>query len=115
MVVSGKPNPSITWFIDGDKLTSDYAIEIQGDGSISIPTVELKHGGIYKMEAKNAAGSAVKQVQLIVTLEGEEITQSERKVIDLHPIPMAEFGDYVATNHKYQNQGFRDEFQVIPI
>ena len=109
MVVSGKPNPSITWFFDGDKLTSDYAIEIQGDGSISIPTVELKHGGIYKMEAKNAAGSAVKQVQLTVTLDVPEV---ERKVMEFHPIPMAEFGDYVAVNHKHQNQGFRDEFQV---
>ena len=112
MVVSGKPNPSITWLFDGDKLTSDYAIEIQGDGSISIPTVGLKHGGIYKMEAKNAAGSAVKQVQLIVTLKGEDVSEVERKVMEFCPIPMAEFGDYVATNHKYQNQGFRDEFQV---
>ena len=113
VVVSGKPNPSITWFHNEDKVTSDYSVEVLKDGTLSIPSVELKHGGIYKMVAKNTAGSAEQQVKLHVTMEVENTPEVERSTMEFSPIPVAEFGDYVVMNHNNQNKGFRDIFQVI--
>ena len=113
VVVSGTPNPSITWFHNEDKVTSDYSVEVLKDGTLSIPSVELKHGGIYKMVAKNTAGSAEQQVKLHVTMEGEKTPDIERKLMEFTPIPVVEFGDYVVMNHNNQNKGFRDIFMVI--
>ena len=112
IVVSGKPNPSIAWYHNEDEVTSDYSMEVQKDGTLSIPSVELKHGGIYKMVAKNIAGSAEQQVQLRVTMEAEKTPEVERHTMEFSPIPVAEFGDYVVMNHNNQNKGFRDIFQV---
>ena len=114
VVVSGKPVPSIAWFHDESEIMSDYSVEIKGDGTLSILSVEKKHEGIYKMVAKNSVGSVEQQVKFHVTMEGEE-TADGRKIIEFSPIPMAEFGDYVVLNHNNQNQGFRDIFQVLAV
>ena len=57
VVVSGKPEPTLTWYHNKKELTPNYSQEIERDGSLSIPSTELKHGGIYRLVARNSLGS----------------------------------------------------------
>ena len=43
--VGGHPPPSLTWYHDGRKVTADYATELDEEGGISFPSVEMKHAG----------------------------------------------------------------------
>ena len=55
--VSGEPQPTVTWYHDGEPVRADYAREIESDGSLTIPSTELKHSGVYKAVAANSHGS----------------------------------------------------------
>lgn len=112
VVVSGKPIPTLTWYHNDTKLVANYAQEILDDGSLNIPSVELKHGGVYKLVATNDATTVEQEVQLTVQVEGEKSPEGERKSVDFEPVPVEAFGEYVAQNHGNNNQGFRDQFQV---
>ena len=46
--LSGVPQPTVTWHHDGEPVRADYAREIEADGSLAIPSTELKHSGVYK-------------------------------------------------------------------
>ena len=112
VVVSGKPVPTITWYHDNTEISNDYSQEILDDGSLNLPSVELKQAGVYRMVAVNKSGSVEQQVKLSVQMEGEKTPDVERKIMTFEPIPVAEFGEYVAQNHGNNNQGFRDQFSV---
>ena len=112
--VGGKPPPTLTWYHDEDVVTSNHALEILDDGTLNIPSVEMKQGGVYKLVARNSAGSVEQNVKLMVQLpvEEEELTAGERKSLTAVPILVEEFGDYMAMNHASNNKGFKDQFMV---
>ena len=112
VVVSGKPVPTLTWYHNEEEITPNYSQEIEKDGSLSLPSTELKHGGTYRLVARNSLGSAEQVVKLSVVMEGEKTPEVERRSMDFMPIPVKDFGDYVAKNHDNNNQGFREQFQV---
>ena len=62
--VTGVPTPSTVWYQDGKELVSDYSLEIAGDGSLTIPSVEPRHSGTYKLVVANQAGSMDKTVKV---------------------------------------------------
>ena len=112
VVVGGKPPPTLTWYHDEEEVTANYAQEILDDGSLSIPSAEMKQGGLYKLVARNSAGSVEQSVRLTVQFEKEKTPDVERKSITFTPIPVEEFGDFVVKNHARNNQGFRDQYMV---
>ena len=62
--VAGVPTPSTVWYQDGRELVSDYSLEISGDGSLAIPSVEPRHSGSYKLVVTNQAGSMERTVKV---------------------------------------------------
>ena len=111
--VSGEPQPIVTWY---QTVRVDYSHEIEADKSLAIPSTELKHSGIYKVVVANEYyGSEEREVKLTVYEEGG--TQSMDAAISHHvvssrPIPIPEFGKYVAKLHANSNQSFKDLYQV---
>ena len=62
--VAGVPTPSTVWYQDGKELVSDYSLDIAGDGSLTIPSVEPRHSGSYKLVVTNQAGSIERTVKV---------------------------------------------------
>ena len=62
--VAGVPTPSTVWYQDGKELVSDYSLEIAGDGSLTIHSVEPRHSGSYKLVITNQAGSMERTVKV---------------------------------------------------
>ena len=92
---------------------ADYSMEIQQDGSLSITSSELKHSGVYRLSAKNSKGSAKREVRLTVTQEEEEpaaVKPKER--VEIQPVPVSEFGEYVAKNHAHLDEIFKLQYNV---
>ena len=113
--VSGEPQPIMTWYQDWEPVRADYSHEIEADGNLAIPSSELKHSGVYKAAVSNEYGSEAREVKLTVYEEGG--TQSMDTAISHHvvssrPIPIPEFGRYVAELHANSNQAFKDLYQV---
>ncbi|XP_059046510.1 cell adhesion molecule Dscam2 isoform X28 [Achroia grisella] len=65
-VASGNPTPDITWFLDGDKLSSGERLQIgqfvTADGNVeshlNISSVQTNDGGLYSCVALSKVGSA---------------------------------------------------------
>ena len=111
--VSGEPQPTVTWFHDGEPVREDYAHEIEADGSLSIPSTEIKHSGVYKAVATNQHGSEERVVNLVVRKEEESCVPDEfENTISTRPIPVLEFGKYVAELHAGSNQPFIKLYKV---
>ena len=67
--------------------------------------------GVYKLVASGPSGTAEKELQLIVALEGggeEEVTDK----VDLTPIPVDGFGAYVTEQHANGNKKFASNYLV---
>ena len=64
---------------------------------------------MYKLVAENSCGIDEKEVNLTVLDENQA---PPRKDVDFSPIPVLEFGSFVANNHKNGNSGFRDMYEV---
>ena len=111
-VVSGNPEPTLIWYHKGIELKSDYAVEIQPSGVLSIVSAELKHSGVYKLQARNSSGTAEREVELTVRPDDEKKNPVKKEAIKLVPIPVTEFGEYVAVNHSHSDAGFRNQFEV---
>ncbi|PIK60938.1 putative muscle M-line assembly protein unc-89 [Apostichopus japonicus] len=65
--VSGKPQPDIKWYKDGEELTPsrDYDMTFKlGRAVLKITKVKAKHVGTYKCEASNESGKAECTAQL---------------------------------------------------
>ena len=111
--VSGEPQPTVTWYHDGEPVRADYAREIESDGSLTIPSTELKHSGVYKAVAANSHGYEEREIKLMVNEEtGASTASAIGEVVFFRPIPIPEFGKYVAELHANSNQPFKDLYQV---
>ena len=114
--VSGEPQPTVTWYHDGEPVIADYAREIESDGSLTIPSMELKHSGVYKAVATNQHGSEEREIKLMVNEEGRASTAvATDDMVSSRPIPVPEFGKYVAELHTNSNQPFKDLYQVCAL
>ena len=98
---------------NGEPVRADYAREIESDGSLTIPSTELKHSGVYKAVAANSHGSEEREIKLMVNEEGGASTAvAVGNIVSSRPIPIPEFGEYVANLHANSNLPFKDLFQV---
>ena len=109
MAITGYPPPNLQWYLNENEVVEDYSTELDQDGSLHIPCSEKRHGGAYKLVARNSIGSAEKEVELKV-LDEEQAPPSQD--IDLSPVPLMDFGSFVANNHTNSNTGFKDLYQV---
>ncbi|XP_064393625.1 uncharacterized protein LOC135341070 isoform X2 [Halichondria panicea] len=111
--VRGHPPPSLTWYHDGRKVTADYATELDQDGGVSFSSVEAKHAGVYKLVVTGASGSTTQQlVTVTVMSEGGKASEGVEGV-DYAPIPVTEFGAYVADLHAGSNKKFKDLYKNL--
>ena len=86
---------------------------VESDGSLAIPSAELKHSGVYKAVAANQYGSKERQVILAVQKEGESCVPNElENTVFTRPIPILEFGKYVSELHADSNQPFIELYKV---
>ena len=112
MKVTGAPKPTLVWYFEGKELQPDYSIDVaEEDRSLSIPSAETRHAGVYKLVAANMSGSVEREVKLFVHKEGDHkpgvVDQKE-----LRPVPVAEFGKYVEELHANDNQQFGKQYKV---
>ena len=110
--VTGSPQPKLTWYHDGVEVKADYSKELAEDGSLTMPSAETKHGGVYQLVAVNPAGRVEREVKLTVAVEGQSRPASERPAMALAAIPVSQLGNRVEKNHSRSNKGFNDEYQV---
>ena len=105
--VSGEPQPTATWYHDGELIRADYAHEVDVDGSLAIPSAELKCSGTYKAVVANQHGSEEKEVRLTINK-----SETAAEIVSSRPIPIPEFGKYVTELHANSNQPFKELYQV---
>ena len=82
--VSGEPQPTVTWYHDGEPVRANYAHEIEADGSLAIQSMELKHYGVYKAVAANKHGSEEREIKRMVNEEGGASTAIAIGVLQAH-------------------------------
>lgn len=109
IVITGFPLPTLKWYHNEKFLMEEYSVIIGEDGSLHIPSSEMRHGGIYKLVAENSKESVEREVKL--TVLDEKDTPSVKDV-DLSPIPTIKFGSFVSKNHKNSNEGFKNTYEV---
>ena len=112
VMVRGNPQPSLTWYHQDAQLTSDYSMELQEDGSLLIASTELKHSGVYRLSAKNSKGSVEREVTLTVRADGDEAADEVTDKVEVQPVSVAEFGDYVAQAHANSNRTLKQQYRV---
>ena len=110
--LKGNPVPKFKWYYNGSELRSDYSIDVKENGSINIPSSEMRHTGVYRLVVTNAAGTAEKEVKLAVTVEGMSTPTAMRKSIVLQAVKVSDFGKHVAQCHANSDQEFRDMYDV---
>ena len=111
--VSGMPHPTVTWYHDEKPIRTDSACEIEADGSLAIPSTELKHSGVYKAVVANKCDYEERMMKLSVEGERESSTSATNgDKVSTRPIPVLEFGKYVAELHTNSNKPFKDLYQV---
>ena len=110
--VTGVPQPKLRWYHDGEEVVADYSKELSEDGSLTMPSAETQHSGVYQLVAVNKAGSMEREVKLFVKKEGEPSPYMARKQISFSPIPVDQLGDSVAKSHASDNRDFRDQYTV---
>ena len=114
MEVTGAPPPKLTWYHNGEEVVSDYSKELAEDGSLTMPSAETKHSGVYQLVALNPAGRAEREVKLTVEVEGgaEEVDPAYDEVAMSGAIPVDRFGSHVEQRHTKNNKPFKDEYEV---
>ena len=112
--VTGLPLPTVTWFLGGRKVESDYSTEVRDDGSLTFACVEPKHAGTYHFSASNSEGSVEGNTKLIV--QGDDDDDAEEggsaPKLESNPVQVEVFGEYVAGLHANSNAGFVVQYQV---
>ena len=112
--VTGTPQPKLTWYHNGEEVRADYSKELTEDGSLTMPSAELKHSGVYQLVAVNSAGRVEREVKLSV--ESESVEAKNVPAYETVPmgdaIPVAMFGDHVEQRHARSNKPFKDEYEV---
>ena len=51
--VTGVPVPELTWYHNGEEVIADYSNDLADDGSLTMPSAEIKHSGVYQLVAVN--------------------------------------------------------------
>ena len=116
--VKGVPFPTFNWYHNDDIITDDCAHEIKQDGSLIIHKVEGKHKGTYHFVANNSAGTVDQKVTLTVAEVLEEGTADEPKNVtkvegvNIGPIPVKDFGEFVAKGHDNSDELFKAQYDV---
>ena len=111
--VSGEPQPTVAWYHDGEPVRADYACKIEADGSLAIPSTELQHSGVYTAVVTNQHGFEEREVKLAVGKEGEYSVSNEPKdTVSTRPVPVLDFGKYVAELHADSDQPFVELYKV---
>ena len=111
--VTGLPAPTFTWYHDNDQLIDESdCYEISSNGSLTIFKPGKNHSGAYRLVASNSEGSVENQLTLEVMTETAGDKDLESTVAVYKPIPVSEFGQYVAQNHASFNKGFSNLFKV---
>ncbi len=108
--VMGSPAPSHSWYFNDVEVTEDYSLRLAQDGTLTIPSAEPRHSGAYRLVAANTADSVSKEVHVIVL--GDEEPNPLAPKVSFRPIPLPEFGEYVAVNHTNSDQGFMEQYTV---
>ena len=112
--MKGVPFPTFNWYHNDDIITDDYAHEIKQDGSLIIHTVEGKHKGTYHFVANNSAGTVDQKVTLVVAAEDTDEAKGLNNLegVTVGPIPVKDFGKFVAEGHANSNQQFKSLYKV---
>ena len=111
--VTGDPQPKLTWYHEGEEVVTNYSIDVELDGGLSIPCTEPIHTGLYQLVAVNSAGRAERQVQLFVRREEQTMTQQNtNNKVSLTPVTVLDFEEYVANGHANENALFKEQFNV---
>ena len=112
--VTGTPRPKLTWYHNGEEVRADYSKELAEDGSLTMPSAELKHSGVYQLVAVNLAGRVEREVKLSVESDSVETDNVPGcDTVPMHDaIPVAMFGDHVEQRHARSNKPFKDEYGV---
>ena len=112
--VTGTPQPKMTWYHNGEEVRADYSKELAEDGSLTMPSAELKHTGVYQLVVVNLSGRAEREVKLSVESESVEANNDHAyETVSIHDgIPVAMFGDHVEQRHARSNKPFEDEYEV---
>uniref|UniRef100_A0A8C4N5Y2 Ig-like domain-containing protein n=1 Tax=Eptatretus burgeri TaxID=7764 RepID=A0A8C4N5Y2_EPTBU len=70
--ISGSPVPEVSWFKDGQAISSAPGIEIsfsQGRSRLAISQLTTAHSGKYSVRANNAFGHATSTAELLITAQ----------------------------------------------
>ena len=112
--VIGTPHPTLTWYHNNTCVNNDYAHEISSNGTLTIVNAEMKHAGNYQLVATNSVGTVEGKCILKVMSETQENPSagSGGHSEASHPVPMAEFGQYVSSKHADANKGFTTLYNV---
>ena len=115
--VTGAPKPKLTWYHDGVEVVADHSKELAEDGSLTMPSAETKHSGVYQLVAENPRGRAQREVRLTVKEQAKESLSSGTAAPQLPQagMPVALFGNFVEQCHGNQNQAFKEQYQVHEI
>ena len=112
--VTGTPVPKLTWYHNGEEVFADYSNILEDDGTLTLPSVETKHSGSYKLVAQNQAGQKEKELWLFVKEENtEDKVAMAKPVTNFSAIPVGFFGSHVERHHSKNNQGFINEYEVM--
>ena len=87
--VTGTPKPKLAWYHDGVEVVADYSKELAEDGSLTMPSAEIKHSEVYQLVAENPGGRVQREVRLRVEEEGQQRPASQRVAVVLAAIPWA--------------------------
>ena len=109
--VTGVPVPEYMWYYNGEEVVADYSKDLADDGSLTMPSAETKHSGVYQLVAVNRAGRVEKKVRLCVNREDQPCLHGPKKRI-FYAISVDKFGDYVAKCHANDNEDFNAQFTV---
>ena len=113
--VLGNPPPKITWYHNNSNVLSDSSIEIGEGGTLSIPSMEARHVGSYKLVATNEHGCCEDEMELHIESEDSPRLHkalSMSLIIDSAPIPVPSLEEYIASHHAKCNEPFQHEFLV---
>ena len=111
--ISEEFQSTVTWYHNGEPIEEDYAHEIEADGSLILPSVELHHSGVYKAVVTNEYGSVQREMKLTVIEEGRKTKTVPSEIVYTRPIPVAEFVKCVAELHTNSDKPFKDLYQVV--
>ena len=110
--VKGYPPPIIVWYHNEDPIVTESSIEIDKQGCLFFPSIELKHSGVYKVVATNTSGQTEKEVTVSVMSEGCDGGEGDKSREINRPVPVAEFGTFVSEHHALGNAKFTENYQV---